>query len=182
MGIGRRNSGLSALDPPGRDFEAFYRAHYEEVARYVARRTPSSSRDEVVAQTFIVAWRKFSAAPSPSLAWLYRIASHEVAHELRRLARHRTVDGVDLGSATHVASPLDQTLVEALSELSRSDVEILRLVHWEQLSRAEIASMLRLSIGTVNVRYHRATQRLEDALRRRGHTFAKAVSHTKENQ
>jgi len=40
-------------------FERLFREHYASVARYVARRLPRESRDDVVAATFVVAWRKF---------------------------------------------------------------------------------------------------------------------------
>ncbi len=76
-----------ASTPSRGEFEAFYNEHYGAVSRYVARRVPTSSHDEVVAAVFVVAWRKFVSTTSPSLAWLYRVASYEVAHERRRLGR-----------------------------------------------------------------------------------------------
>src|ERR1700722_12181309 len=69
------------------EFEEFYRSHYNAISRYVARRLPASSHDEVVAEAFVVAWRKFATAAEPSLPWLYRIAKYEVTHERRRLGR-----------------------------------------------------------------------------------------------
>jgi DNA-directed RNA polymerase specialized sigma24 family protein len=68
-------------------FEEFYRLHFAALSRYVTRRLPASSHDEVMAAAFVIAWKKFASVESPSLSWLYRIASFEIAHERRRLGR-----------------------------------------------------------------------------------------------
>jgi RNA polymerase sigma-70 factor (ECF subfamily) len=49
----------------------------------------------------------------------------------------------------------------AMATLSDSDQEILRLILWDELSRDDIAQILDLSVNAVNVRYHRALQKLE---------------------
>src|ERR1035441_10005237 len=67
-------------------FEVFFRAHYERLSLYVARRVPSAGVDDVVAASFVVTWKKFAVVESPSLPWLFRIASYEVANH-RRTAR-----------------------------------------------------------------------------------------------
>jgi RNA polymerase sigma-70 factor (ECF subfamily) len=147
------------------EFEAFYRQNYGAVSRYVARRIPLNAHDEVVAATFVIAWKKFTTVSTPSLPWLYRIANYEVAHERRRLSRHPQVaelNDIEL-AATH---PLEDVidLSRAFSKLSESDAELLRLVHWEQLTRTEIAGVLGASVNAINVRYHRAVERLGLAL------------------
>jgi RNA polymerase sigma-70 factor (ECF subfamily) len=152
---------------PAGAFESFYRDHYDAVSRYVARRVPPNSHDEVVAATFIVAWKKFTEVPSPSLTWLYRIACYEVAHERRRLVRQPQLAELNdlhlIGS-----SPLEDVfdISRAFSQLSESDAELLRLVYWENLSRVEIAEVLGTSVNSVNVRYHRALERLAGAVSR----------------
>jgi RNA polymerase sigma factor (sigma-70 family) len=149
------------------EFEAFYREHYSAISRYVARRVAPISHDEVVAATFVVAWRKFAAAASPSLAWLYRIASFEVAHERRRLGRQTQVAELNDLHLIETA-PMDAVfdLSKAFSQLSESDAELLRLVYWENLSRREVAEVLGLSVNAVNVRCHRALERLSGAVSR----------------
>jgi RNA polymerase sigma factor (sigma-70 family) len=148
-------------------FEAFYNDHYGAISRYVARRVPASSHDEVVAAAFVVAWRKFSAASSPSLAWLYRIARYEVAHELRRLGRQPQFGELN---ELHLidTTPLEELfdVSRAFSQLSENDAELLRLVYWENLSRNEIAEVFGLSVNAVNVRFHRALDRLSGTLNR----------------
>jgi RNA polymerase sigma-70 factor, ECF subfamily len=167
---------------PTSAFEPFYREHYDAISRYVARRVPPSSHDEVVAGTFVVAWRKFAEVSDPSLTWLYRIASYEVAHERRRIDRHPQAAELNDLQLTD-SSPLEEVLdvSRAFSQLSESDAELLRLVYWENLSRSEIAEVLGTSVNALNVRYHRALGRLAGAVNRQSITDQITNSSPKEN-
>ena len=162
-----RRTSESASTPKRDQFEAFYNDHYNALSRYVARRVPASSHDEVVAAAFVVAWRKFATVTSPSLAWLYRIASYEVAHERRRLGHQPRFTELDDLSLIDTV-PLDEVfdVSKAFSQLSESDGELLRLVYWENLSRTDIAEVLGTSVNAVNVRHHRALDRLSGAISR----------------
>jgi hypothetical protein len=42
-----------------RTFEALYAAHYQAIAGYVLRRVAAHEADDVIAQVFTVAWRRF---------------------------------------------------------------------------------------------------------------------------
>jgi RNA polymerase sigma-70 factor (ECF subfamily) len=157
--------------PDSGTFEEFYRGHYDAVSRYVARRLPPDAHDEVVASTFVVAWRKYNSVVNPSLPWLYRIASYEVAHERRRFSRQtesRELNDLHLTDSLPLEDVLDFSA--AFSQLSQSDAELLRLVHWEELSRSDIAELLDCSVNAVNVRYHRALDRLSSTLHRLSNT------------
>jgi len=148
-------------------FERLFREHYASVARYVARRLPQESLDDVVSSTFVVAWRKFDHVEGPNLLWLYRIAGYEVAHERRRLARHpqREILGdLELTDSHPLEEVID--LAFAFSQLSEDDAELLRMIHWEQLERSDVAELLGCTVNTLNVRYHRAKDRLAAAIRR----------------
>lgn len=146
-------------------FERFYRDHVREVARYVARRVPPQSRDEVIANTFVAAWQKFLSTPDPTLQWLYRIAFFEVSHELRRLHRVRDLP-VQPATTEMNSSPLednDQVRI-VIQKLTPSEQELIRLVHWECQSREEVALILGVSVNLVNVRLHRIHRRIEKRL------------------
>jgi len=180
MKTNRRRS-ENASTPCQGQFETFYNDHFRAISRYVARRIPASSFDGVVAATFVVAWRKFATAPNPSLAWLYRIASFEVARERELLGRQpQTADlnDLDLIDTTPLEDVLDVS--KAFSQLTESDAELLRLVYWENLSRNEIADVLGLSVNAVNVRYHRALDRVSGAVNRLAST-ARADQPTNRN-
>jgi RNA polymerase sigma-70 factor, ECF subfamily len=148
-------------------FEAFFREHYVTVWRYVARRVPQSKVDDVVSASFIVAWQKYSTVESPSIAWLVRIASFEIANVRRKQGRDRrsSISVVHEEIADPTRDDFDGSSVRsAMATLSEADQEILRLVLWEELSRDDIAQILDLSTNAVNVRYHRALQRLERSM------------------
>jgi len=148
-------------------FEVFFRANYNRLEQYVGRRVPHAQVDDVVAGTFVVAWKKFDLVEQPSLPWLFRIASFEVKSSHRKTQR----DGHTLGSEALEGIPntVDEIfdtepLRHAMVELSDVDQEILRLVHWDDLTRSEIAEVLELAVSAVNMRYHRAIERLEQRL------------------
>jgi DNA-directed RNA polymerase specialized sigma24 family protein len=63
-------------------FEAIYREHFASVEAY-ARRRLSTRADDVVAETFLVAWRRFDQVPEDALPWLYGVA-RRVASDVRR--------------------------------------------------------------------------------------------------
>lgn len=155
-----------ARDSQQIEFEHFYDENFKAISNYVGRRLPLDSHDDLVAAIFTVAWRKFDKVREPSLRWLYRIASFEVAHERRRLARQSLVrlQVEDVGSLDQARGEFD--VAAALDTLSESDAELIRLLHWENLDRLETAALLNCSVGTLNVRYHRAMERLAGALRR----------------
>jgi RNA polymerase sigma-70 factor, ECF subfamily len=149
------------------DFELFYRTHYRAISHYVLRRVPFDSHDDVVSSVFVVAWRKYSLTSEPSLAWLYRIASNEVAHERRRLARQpRLRELRDDDISANPPDPKSNVIALALRRLHDRDVELLRLIVVEELSREEAATVLRCTVETLNVRLHRARIRFANALDR----------------
>jgi RNA polymerase sigma-70 factor (ECF subfamily) len=149
------------------DFEKFFRENYSSLWRYVARRIPRAKTDDVVSTTFIVAWEKFSTVDNPSLAWLIRVASFEIANARRkqgREGRHEISIVID-GFADPPNNEFDGSGVRsAMSRLSDADQEILRLVLWEELSRDDIAQILGLTVNAVNVRYYRALQKFERSI------------------
>ena len=163
-------------------FERLFREHYASVARYVARRLPRESRDDVVAATFVVAWRKFDLVEGPNLLWLYRIAGYEVAHERRRLARHpqREILGdLELTDSLPLEEVID--LAFAFTQLSEEDADLLRMIHWDQLDRSDAAELLGCTVNTLNVRYHRAKDRLATAIRS-SHAVVERPENSKEKK
>jgi RNA polymerase sigma-70 factor, ECF subfamily len=161
------NNPASPNETLSSDFEMFFRENYSSLWRYVARRVSRAKADDVVSASFVVAWKKYSTVDNPSLPWLIRIASFEIANARRKQSReHRRAFSARL---VEVAAPsgddFDGSGVRsAMETLGKSDQEILRLVHWDELSREDIALILGLSINAVNVRYHRALQKFERSI------------------
>jgi RNA polymerase sigma-70 factor (ECF subfamily) len=148
-------------------FEEFFRAHYDRVEQYVSRRVPNSRVDDVVGATFAVAWRKFTKVESPSLPWLFRIASFEIKSSSRVARRSDVVLSPEVFETKWIESNevFDGTpVLAAMAQLSEVDREILQLVHWDDLTRHEVAEVLNLTVSASNMRYHRALSRLEQML------------------
>jgi RNA polymerase sigma-70 factor (ECF subfamily) len=163
----KANSSRTKEAAKRQSFEAFFRVNYNRLEQYVGRRVSRAQVDDVVAATFVVAWRKFDLVEQASLPWLFRIASFEVKSSYRTTRRYGYALSSEVleGMANTVDEIFDtEPLRHAMAELSDVDQEILRLVHWDELTRSEIAEVLELAVSAVNMRYHRAIARLEQRL------------------
>jgi RNA polymerase sigma-70 factor (ECF subfamily) len=174
-------------------FELLYAKHAPAVKAYVMRRADSSMADDVVAEVFVVCWRRFDEVPVDPLPWLLgvarRVLSTQRRGERRRGALHDRL--VQTSGAAHFEAPgdfaaepgespgatarsqdgalagmADAALAGALARLSESDRELLLLVAWDGLSPAEAAGVLGVKSGTARVRLLRARRRLAQALSR----------------
>lgn len=169
----KRRMTPAPADAPAQ-FKTLFDRHHRAVLGYALRRTsdPHDAAD-VVAETFLVAWRRLADVPAESdaSAWLFGVARRVLANH-RRGERRRTDLSARLGAQLAVqlaASPLPEPatcgqLAPALAQLSDDDREILLLSAWEGLAPAEIASALGLSGSTTRSRLRRARQRLERLL------------------
>jgi DNA-directed RNA polymerase specialized sigma24 family protein len=165
--------------PAARDdpFEAFYTAHFQEIAAYVRRRVPPEDADDVTAQVFTVAWRRFGGVPDPpeDRLWLFGVARNCVADQQRsarrrhrlhvRLSAEVLAGGLAGGPAAGPGpGPLGEPVAAAISALRSRDREVLLLVLWDGLSQAEAATVLKCSPNAVEHRYRRARSAVRAAL------------------
>jgi RNA polymerase sigma-70 factor (ECF subfamily) len=148
-------------------FETLYATHAGRVRAYALRRTSAASADDVVADTFLVAWRRLDAVPDPALPWLLGVARRVLANrrrgEGRAAALHERLAHAGAGES-HEGSDGDPRVWSALAELPEADQELLLLTAWEELTPGEIAAVLGLRTNTVSVRLHRARRRFTAAL------------------
>lgn len=151
-----------------------YQRHAAAVAAYVLRRTDASDAPDVVAEAFLVAWRRRDIVPDEpeTLPWLYGVARNVLANQ-RRGQRRRSQLAERLATmlVDHAVDPpsVEETeefsrVARALRNLPADDAEVLRLASWEALSPAEIATVLDLPPGTARQRLHRARRRLRATL------------------
>jgi RNA polymerase sigma-70 factor, ECF subfamily len=151
-------------------FEAIFAANYDALVRYAIRRVGVDGADEVVAETFLVAWRRLDDVPDHALPWLYATARRTIANELRRRRRaQRLGHRIDANAAPTSIDPADAVperlqLQAAFAGLSERDREVLRLAEWERLAPADAALVLGCRAATYTVRLHRARRRLARAL------------------
>jgi RNA polymerase sigma-70 factor (ECF subfamily) len=149
-------------------FEQLYRQHAGAVLAYARRRTTPAAADDVVADVFLIAWRRVDDVPAEPLPWLLGVARRVLANQrrgeyrgaaLRDRIRGQQVSGV--GAAVGDDGP--SAAVRALWSLGASDQELLMLIAWDRLTRAQAAEALGVSVGTLAVRLHRARRRLAKA-------------------
>jgi RNA polymerase sigma-70 factor (ECF subfamily) len=149
-------------------FRAFYENSYGTIRAYAARRVGAEDADEIAAETFLVAWRKFDAIPSEPLPWLYGVARNVVSRHHAGKGRHErartALENERTGLSSGESDAGDPWLWEAWEQLSGTDREVLALVAWEDLSVAEGARALGCSAPVFSVRLHRARRRLERLL------------------
>ncbi|MEQ8716302.1 MAG: RNA polymerase sigma factor [Acidimicrobiales bacterium] len=150
------------------DFEALARAVHGPVTRYVRRRAGDAA-DDVVAETLLVAWRRFDEIPrGAELPWCYGVARRCLANQRRGDARRlRLVDEIRherVYREPSTAADGDPDLEAALDALDAPDRELLRLWAWEGLAPREIAIVMGVTPNAASIRLHRARRRLEAAL------------------
>lgn len=156
-------------------FAAIYREHLPAVAAYVRRRASDDVTEDVVHETFLVAWRRFDDLPHDPLPWLYGIARRTLANDRRGDARRLAlVDRIASASgplgeddAPLPNEELPPRLREALLGLPPLALEALLLTAWEELSPARAAKALGCSAVTFRARLHRARQRLTPMVEQR---------------
>lgn len=151
-------------------FRAFYTEHFEALLAYAVRRVsqPADAAD-VVADTFLVAWRRRGSLPPGDEArlWLYGVARKALAN-LHRGDRRRDRLGQRLRerlAATelpdHADDAVEREVVRtALDRLPDTDREVLTLTVWEGLAPREIAEVLRISPAAVRQRLSRARTKM----------------------
>lgn len=145
--------------------EALFASHYDAVMRYARRRTDQlADAEDIVAETFAVAWRRLGDIPAPDerLFWLYGIARRVLANQ-RRGSLRRLRLRVKLRAAPPPAEQAGAALPDVLTAMRRLgpvDQEILRLVAWEGLSHQEIGVVLGITSNAAAIRLHRARARL----------------------
>jgi RNA polymerase sigma-70 factor (ECF subfamily) len=145
-----------------------YRQHAGAVLAYARRRTTQAAADDVVADVFLIAWRRVDDVPVEPLPWLLGVARKVLANQRR--GEHRGAALRDRVRGQHVSgapAPLTDDgpspAVRALWSLGAPDQELLMLVAWDGLTRAQAAEALGISAGTLAVRLHRARRRLAKA-------------------
>jgi RNA polymerase sigma-70 factor, ECF subfamily len=70
------------------EFEALYRANVRSVLGYVLTRTSREDAQDVVSNTFSVAWRRFDAVPEDPLPWLIGVARRVLADRRSEVRRN----------------------------------------------------------------------------------------------
>jgi RNA polymerase sigma-70 factor, ECF subfamily len=148
-------------------FDALYRAHYGRVLAYALRRSPPEVAHDVVADTFLVAWRRLDRLPANPLPWLLGVARKTLSTHRRSAQRQRSLlselqaqDAMRLRAEVDLLDERALRVADAFTRLPEQDQEMLRLIVWDGLSSKEAAAVVGVSHVAARVRVHRAKRKL----------------------
>jgi RNA polymerase sigma factor (sigma-70 family) len=165
-----------------REPEAFielFERYADDVHRYALRRLGADAADDVMAETFTVAFAqrgRFDLSRVDARPWLFSIATNLIRGQRRaELRRWRAMARAGVApdeerEADRVAARLTAQgargqLAAALASLSPDQRDALLLYAWTELNYEQIAEALGVPTGTVRSRLHRARGGLRDELR-----------------
>jgi RNA polymerase sigma factor (sigma-70 family) len=159
-------------------FAVLYDRHAAALHRYAGRRVGDDVADDLVAATFLAAFRgreRYDLDRASARPWLFGILTKELSRRhrteqarLRALARSWSEPPAD-GLADRVAADVTAraargALAAALARLSADERGVLLLIAWADLSYEETAQALGIPLGTVRSRLSRARAKVRQAL------------------
>jgi RNA polymerase sigma-70 factor, ECF subfamily len=175
----------------GDRFEQLFKETRNDLLAYALRRTRSpEDAADVLAETYLIAWRKLDSIPRGENArlWLFGVArnvlrrgasrQHALSAMVERLAQEIQEQEEPEPLSQNPLTPRVQAALQALPEPQR---EVLLLTAWERLTPREIAVATRTPVNLVRVRLHRARAHVRRALSDRPGSQT-ARSHRSERQ
>ena len=158
-------------------FAALFDRHARAIHGYIARRLGRDAADDMLAQTFLVAFGRrdrYDLGHADARPWLYGIATNLIGRHRRdevRFLRAIARTGVDpaaepvadLATRRVAAQAVRSQLAAALAGLSTADRDVLLLIT-DGLGYAEAAGALGVPTGTVASRLARARRQVRAAL------------------
>ena len=151
-------------------FTVLFRRHAPYIQRYVVRRLGPDAADDIVAETFLLAFRQrdsYDQTRVDARPWLYGIATNLIGRHRRaeiRLYRALARTGADPVTESFTdqvddrvsAGTASRRLAAGLARLPEELRDTLLLVAWGDLTYAEAATALGVPVGTVRSRVSRA--------------------------
>jgi RNA polymerase sigma-70 factor, ECF subfamily len=146
-------------------FGHIYRRYHRRVYG-LARFYLGEGAEDAVAETFMRAWSalpRYKPTGAPFVAWLYGIARHVVADDLR--ARKRTEVRDELPESSVTLEHDDRlTLGASIAKLPQQQRQVIEMKYLLGMTNPEVADALGKSIGAVNAQQWRALQSLKEMM------------------
>ena len=153
-------------------FRPLYDRYYEPIFRFIYRRTSDEMLSgDLCAQVFLKAMQKlgnYQFKGVPFSAWLYRIASNEVAQHFRNTQKNRTIS-IDNTNVSEMVEDENiegllahrDVLIETLNGMKDKEVELIEMRFFEHRSFKEIANYLEISESNAKVRTYRLLTKMK---------------------
>jgi RNA polymerase sigma factor (sigma-70 family) len=151
-------------------FAQVFRRHADGISRYVTRRLGPQLAEDIVAETFLTAFRlraRYDSSRTDARPWLYGIAANLIRRHHRdevRWLRALERTGIDpvvssaaeLAEARMTADSANRAVAAAIAGLDPRQREVVLLVTWAELTYDQVAEALGIPEGTVRSRMNRA--------------------------
>lgn len=147
-----------------------FRTHHGAVHRYVLRRCWPDAADDIVAETFLTAWRRLDDVPGDPLPWLLTTARNCLLNHRRGASRgDALLDRLRAEPPLGAADEFDRlqqrrSLLHAFAALTDDERELLMLCDWDGLAPRQIAAALGRGPVETRARLYRARKKLRAAL------------------
>jgi len=188
MEIAKEQQLIERAKTDGDAYGELYDLHYAKIFNYILRRTGDvATAEDVTTEVFIKALERISSFTwqgLPFSAWLYRIASNEIANYFRgKHTKDLSLDAMMEEQGFEPAGDVDieASLVEAQDEIERYQQfiavqkrllllpakyqEALSLRYFEKKSIAEIGQIMGKRPGTIKSLLSRGTKKLREGLK-----------------
>lgn len=156
-------------------FRVLYNRHYEAIFRFIYKRTVDEDlTGDLTSQVFLKAMQKihqYSYQGVPFSAWLFRIASNEIAQHFRANKQNRVVTleervTEDLVDEYEVEEKADldihiAVLKDVIEDLDPEEVELLELRFFEKRPFKEVADILDITENNAKVKIYRLLQKMK---------------------
>lgn len=153
-------------------FRPLYERYFEGIFRFILSRCGDQvAANDICSQVFLKAMQKlhkYEFRGVPFSAWLYRIASNEVAQYFRNTKKLRVVNVED----THLTDFVEEidfdafgeyreVMIEVLNDLKPKDLELIEMRFFEKRPFKEIAAITGLTESNAKVKTYRILERLK---------------------
>lgn len=171
---------IEAAKKDPRRFGGLYDRYYKQIFLFVFKRTgDEDAAGDIVSQVFLKALnnlKKYTYRGVPFSAWLYRIASNEVAQHYRNQKGQRTVSmertqieemmgSVDDEPRPDRSEQYREVLLETIQEMKPEEIEMIELRFFEQRPFKEVAFIMGITENNAKVRMYRIVERLRSKLK-----------------
>lgn len=154
-------------------FKVLYERYHEPIFRFIYKRTLEESLSaDLTAQVFLKALQNLSTYTYkgvPFSAWLFRIASNEIAQHFRKSNKKRVValeenrvQDIEEEYEDKVALEVNiEVLKEVIQDLKPPEVLLLELRFFEKRPFKEVADILEITENNAKVKIYRLLQKMK---------------------
>lgn len=157
------------MEEPVEDFEAFFRARYRTILRFILQRVDDRElAEDLSAEAFTRAWKKHQEGVSITMRWMIATARNLVGNEYQRRASERErIRRVLIEEVLDAGDDGGYDAVEvrfAVTKLPPLDALAIQLTYWDGLPASDAAEVMGCSKGAIWVRLTRARATLRALL------------------